>query len=402
MPPRTLALVNASSRMSGVEFSTLYLARGLDRAAWSPIVICPEEGDLTAQCSAENIPALILPQARFHSTSMRFEGNWFFPAFSLVNPYALVVNCIAVFQTARRLAQTLRTEDPALVVTKSMMAHFYGGLAARLAGIPCVWHVQDRVSNQAGPLFPLSLSLGGRLLAREIIADAETIARQIEKLVPRERITVILNGVDAEEFSPEIDGCPIRAEWKVNSEDFLVGVVSRPTFWKGQHVLIQAIARLKDELPQVRAAIIGAPLFENETYALQLRDVASNLNVEDRVLFTGFRHDMPRVLAALDIYVHTALEKDSSPLAVVSAMAAGKAIICSSVDGTRQLFEDGVDGLLVPPGDACALADKIRLLVHDARLRDSLGRAARLKAVRELSLETFARHCEAVFERALA
>ena len=82
-------------------------------------------------------------------------------------------------------------------------------------------------------------------------------------------------------------------------------------------------------------------------------------------------------------------------------MASGRPIVCSAVDGTAQLFEDGVDGLLTPPGDVQALARHLRTLLDDPGLRQRLGRAARTKAVRALGLPQFARRCEAVFARAL-
>ena len=125
------------------------------------------------------------------------------------------------------------------------------------------------------------------------------------------------------------------------------------------------------------------------------------LGLKDRVLFTGFRRDIPQILAALDIYVHTSLEKDSSPLALVSAMAAGRPIVCSRVDGAAELIEEDVEGLLTRPGDSAGLAEALKRLVRDLDLRKRLGQAARAKAERDLSVERFTRRCEAVFERAL-
>ncbi len=393
---RTLALIDVASQMSGVEFSTLYLAQHLDRSHWSPMVVCLAEGDLPAHCRAAGIPVFLVSQARFFSTSVRFAG------LTILNPFALVLDAIALVVSARALARFLRAQRPALVVPKGLVAQFYGGLAARWAGIPCVWHVQDRVSERVGPFFPWTMALASRVLAREIIVDAESIARQLRSLAPPARVSVIPNGVDTHEFSPQVDGSAVRAEWGVPPDQLLVGVVGRLTPWKGQHVLIRAWARIADQFPNASMVLVGAPLFENGNYLRELRSTVERLGLTNRIIFAGFRWDMPQVLAALDIVAHPALEKDSSPLAVVSAMAAGKPIICSRIDGTAQLFDDGVDGLLVPPGDADALADTLALLLSDANLRTRLGCAARARAERELSVEQFARRCAAVFERALA
>ena len=392
---REIVLVDASAQMSGVEFSTLYLVRQLDRARWAPIVVCPEEGDLPELSRAVGVSAAIVPCSSFKSTSSHIVGR------TILNPFALIVDLIAVTSSARTLAHFLREQRPDLVVTKGLLAHFYGGLAARWTGVPCVWHVQDRVSNRAGVLLPWTLSLVGRWLARAIIADAGSIARQLERFVPRERIAVIWNGVDTDEFSPGNECGSVRAEWNVREGDLLIGSIARLTAWKGQHVLIEAFARIANQFPHARLILVGSALFDTDAYARGLQVKAFKHGVSDRVIFAGYRRDIPRVLAALDVIVHPALEKDSSPLTVVSAMAAGKAIICSNLEGTAELFDEGVDGLLVPPGDVNTLSEKLVLLLRDVDLRRKLGGAARQKAEASLSIRRFAERCEAVFERAL-
>ncbi len=391
---KEIAFVHSASQMSGVEFSTLYLLKHLDRSRWQPLVICPEEGDLPARARETGADVVIVPRTKFFSTSSRVAGRM------VVNPLALVGNLGAMASSARWLSNILRERRPALVVTKGMAAHFYGGLAAKWSGVPCVWHVQDRVSERAGQLFPWTLATAGRVLADEIIADADSIANQVTGIVPAERVSVIWNGVDTQEFSPAVDGAGVRAEWNARAEDLLIGVVGRLTPWKGQRLLIQALARLADKIPQARIVLVGSSLFDTSEYAQALKADVSRLGLENRVIFAGFRWDLPRVFAALDVVAHTSLEKDSSPLAVVSAMAAGKPVVCASVDGTAQLFDDGVDGLLFPPGDVETLAERLAQVLSDTSLRRRLGQAARAKAERELSVEQYARRCEQVFERA--
>ncbi len=393
---KEVAFIEVASQMSGVEFSTLYLAQNLDHSRYKPLVICPEEGDLPRQCRSAGVEVCIMPRPRFFSTSTRIAG------YALPNPFAVVANIVAMIASACRLTDLLRARKPALVVPKGLLAQFYGGLAAHWARLPCVWHIQDRVSNRAGPLFAWTLALAGRVLAREIIVDAGSIARQLVPFVPSKRVHVILNGVNTTEFSPQTDGSVVRSEWGVRDDDLLIGVAGRLTRWKGQHTLIQALERLAPKFPKARVVLVGAALFDTDAYARELERLIRDLGLQDRVIFAGFRWDMPQVFAGLDIIAHTALDKDSSPLAVVSAMAAGKAIVCSRVDGTEQLFEEGRDGLLFTPGDVDELVEKLELVLRDAELRKQLGRGARDKAERELSVERFSRECEAIFQKAIS
>lgn len=387
--------VDVTSEMSGVEFSTLYLARNLDRTRWDPLVICPAEGPLSQACRAFDIDVAIVPRARMYSISVRI-GKYRVP-----NPFALVLNVLGFVESARRLVPVFQRERADLIITKGLYAHYYGGLAARLTRIPCIWQVQDRVSEKLGNLFPLLLACGARVLARHAIADAMTIARQLELCMPPEQVSVIWNGVDTKEFSPHLDGTGVRQEWGVDASALLIGVVARLVPWKGQHVLLDALAQLKDEHPEVLVVLIGSALFDTDAYARKLHARVHALGLTERVIFAGFRNDLPQVFAALDIVAHTALEKDSTPLAVVSAMASGKPIVCSAVEGTSELFEDNVNGILVPPGSATVLADKLRVLLNDAPLQALLGGNARRFCERELSIEEFTLKCDKVFWRVL-
>jgi len=361
--PKEIAFVAAASQMSGVEFSTLYLARQLDPARWRALVICPAEGDLPARCRAAGLEVAIVPRPRFFSTSARIGR------LTLLNPVAILCNLGAMWLAARTLQKFLWTRQPSLVVTKGLLAQFYGGLAARWTNTPCVWHVQDRVSERAGPLFAWVLSLAGRALAREIIVDADSIASQLRSFIALEHIHVIWNGIDTREFSPCVDGRAVRAAWGVRTDELLVGVIGRLVAWKGQHILLEALQQLAADYPQLRIVLVGSALFDSDAYARRLQSTVTRMGLAQRVIFAGFRWDMPQVLAALDVLAHTSLEKDSTPLAVVSAMAAGKPIVCTRVDGTAQLFADGTDGLLVPAGDADALAQQLARLLGDADLR---------------------------------
>jgi glycosyltransferase involved in cell wall biosynthesis len=386
-----IVFLSSSSKMSGVEFSTIYLASALESSGWDPVIVVPDEGDLSAECKKIGLHHEVLSVPRAYSVGFRVGGN------TLPNPCAFLANAMVFLIAAFRVYRFLKRENPRLAVTKGLQIHFYGGLGCALARIPCVWHLQDRVSERHGVTYPLILSGFARLFAAHVIVDAQSIARQLSRLVPEARISVIWNGVDTREFSPTVDGSRIRHEWSVSPDDILIGVVARITPWKGQHILIEALARVRERHPLLRLVLVGTPMFDNDDYLIHLQDIVRRKNLDSSVIFAGFRRDLPEVLSAMDIYIHTSLEKDSSPLAVVSAMAAGKAIICSRLDGTAELLKDEESALLFSPGDATALAAQLERLVTDRSLRVQLGIAARQRALEELDLAKYAARCERVF-----
>ncbi|PJF35223.1 MAG: hypothetical protein CUN49_11670 [Candidatus Thermofonsia Clade 1 bacterium] len=388
-----VALVDVSAKMGGVEFSTLYLAQRLDRSKFRPLVICPEEGDLPRRCRESGVPVQIVKQPRLLSSSFQFGKR------RVPNPFSWPINLVLFMIIARRVARCLKEAQAALVCTKGVFAHFYGGLAARMAGIPCVWHVQDLIAERYGGLYMSLFGMAGRLFATRLIADGTPIQAQWRPYLPEERLHLVYNGVDIDQFSPQVDGSAVRAEWHADSRTLLIGNVARLTAWKGQDYLIRAFSQIADAFPQAKLVLVGSPVFESAAFERQLRRLAEPLG--ERVIFAGFRWDLPQVLAALDIYAHVSVEKDTSPLSVVSAAASGKPMLCTAVEGVAELFVPDQTAVIVPPKDVSALAEGLRSLLSDVARRELLSNAVRQMAIEKLSLDQFARNCEAVFERAL-
>jgi glycosyltransferase involved in cell wall biosynthesis len=387
-------LVDVAAQMGGVEFSTLYLAERLSPAAFQRVVICPTEGDLPQRCRERNIPVLIVPQPHFFSTSLQIGRRY------VVNPLAWAINGVLFLFAALRLARYLKAQGVNLVCTKGMAAHFYGGLAAWWARVPCVWHVQDLVSERAGKLYAALLGYAARGLAHQVIADGMPIADQLSPYLPSDHLHVIYNGVDTDVFSPQVDGHSVRAEWGVKEAEILIGNVARLTPWKGQDYLLRAFGALAADFPQARLVLVGTPMFDTDAYERELRQWVEASELQARVVFAGYRWDLPQVLAALDVYVHASIEKDTSPLSVVSAMAAGKAIITTDVAGVAELFAPD-EAIVVAASNSTTLAAELRTVLGDSGCRAALGRASRRKAEQTLSLDHFARQCEAVFARAM-
>jgi glycosyltransferase involved in cell wall biosynthesis len=163
--------------------------------------------------------------------------------------------------------------------------------------------------------------------------------------------------------------------------EFRAGMIGRIAPWKGQHVFVRAFARAFPDGPE-RAAIVGAPLFgaDEDAYLDDLRALAERLGLNGRLELTGFRENVADELARLDVLVHASTEPEPFGQVVVEGMAAGLPVVAAAAGGPAEVIEDGVDGLLYPPGDARALAKTLRRLADDVPLRRRLGEAGRRKA----------------------
>lgn len=381
--------------MGGVQFSTVYLVQHLDATVWRPIVICPEEGHLTEACRGSGIAVHILNFPKLRSTSFRIGRN----SARVPNLLNWVWDGWATLIAAQRLARFLNQLNPDLVVTKGLFSHFYGGLAARQLGIPCVWHVQDFISERFWKIYQRLFGHAARWLPDQIIVDGACISRQLHPTV-QDRISIIHNGVDPEVFRPEVDGQNVRREVGIPADAMVIGHVGRMTPWKGQHYLLEAFARIAAVMENVYLLFVGAPVFDNDAYQRDLVRLTSKLGLNDRVRFAGYRHDMPFVLAAMDVFAFTSIEKDTSPLTLLSAMSSGLPIVAFDIEGVKELLPAN-EQILVPVGQVNALAWSITKLLSNAALRQRFARSARRLAEAEFGVDKYVSRVQEAFLKAV-
>ena len=393
--PRTVVFVESAGAMGGVQFSTLYLVQRLNRAHWNPIVISPEVGDLTRACADAKVSTQVLEQTSLWSTSMRVGRRLRLP-----NPVAWLRNGYSLGTAVRGLRRLLIQAAPDLVVTKGLSAHFLGGLTARRLGIPCVWHVQDFISERNLGIYRFAFGRAAGWLPTQIIVDGSSIGEQLPDFL-QPRITVIHNGVDTNVFRPGVDGRGLRRELGIGNDRVVVGHVGRMTPWKGQDYLIQAFARIANENPKATLLLVGAPVFDSDAYQRRLLNMVARLGLTERVKFAGYRHDMPQVLAAMDVFAFTSVEKDTSPLALLSAMSSGLPIVAFDIAGVRELMASADQFRLAPVEDVLSLGSALSAVLSDESLRQRLGALARRQATAEFNLAKYTARIEEVFCAAL-
>ena len=386
---RKVLFLESAAAMGGVQFSTLYLAQTLHSSRWDTIVVAPAEGDLTNACRAANVETQVISWPRLWSTSVRIGGTARLP-----NLFAWIRNTLALLRATRSLKKFLRHNSPDVVVTKGLASHFIGGFAARGLDIPCVWHVQDLISERSFAIYRRIFGVAARRLPQHIVVDGAAIKEQLPASI-QSRVSVIHNGVDTNVFRPGRDGSTARREFGISSDQIVIGHAGRITPWKGQHYLIEAFARIASKHPNVTLLFAGAPIFDNDIYQRRLQTMAADFGLQDRIKFVGYRHDLPDVLAAMDIFAFTSIEKDTSPLALVSAMATGLPIVAFEIAGVKELMSPN-ECLLTPVAHTEAFADSLSSLILDEAARRRFGANARQKAIENLSLDGYVSSMEQI------
>jgi glycosyltransferase involved in cell wall biosynthesis len=186
-------------------------------------------------------------------------------------------------------------------------------------------------------------------------------------------VETLYHGPDQQAFRRDADD-GVRQELGIPVGAPVIGTVANLKPHKGLSYLLRAATIIRDSLPNARFVIVGQGPLERE-----LKSAAHDLDLDDAVIFTGFRDDVGRIVSVFDLFVLPSLHEGLS-LALIEAMLLGKPAVVTSVGGLPEVVRDGEDGFIVPSADPEALARQIILLLGDPTLIESFGLQARKRA----------------------
>jgi glycosyltransferase involved in cell wall biosynthesis len=272
-----------------------------------------------------------------------------------------------------------------------------GILAARRARLPAICHLRAMAwRNHADRRLSRYL--------RGYICISQAVDAYQRRLGGRTAPSwIVYNGLDLAEFAedPQRTARETRCELGLSADDQVVGCVGRLVAWKGQEVLLRALAELAAEFPRLRGLIVGAPESGGQGYVDELRRMSASLGLEDRVVFTGFRRDVPQLLRAMDILAHTSTAPEPFGRVLIEGMAAGVAVIGAAAGAVPEIIADGVNGRTVPPNDPQALAEALTYALSHPAERERWCRAARDAVAQRFTTEAYVQGVQRVYEELL-
>ena len=297
-----------------------------------------------------------------------------------------------LWKMAGQVASAARGFD--LIHANSQKAFVASALATFRGSPPVVWHLQDILTAKHFSSINRRIAVWlANNCATRVIVNSEATGKAFVAAGGREELVrVVYNGFDSTPFdriTPE-QAQQIRTQLGIKDVP-VVGVFSRLSYWKGQHILLEAIRNL----PQVHVLLVGKALFGEEEYVAELKSLAAVPELAGRVHWLGFRDDVPTLMKACNIIAHTSTEPEPFGRVIVEGQLAKRPVIATAAGGAIELIEDGVTGRLVPPGDVEALAQTIEELLTDHALAINLGKQGYEQAKTKFALEnilvTFAR-----------
>jgi glycosyltransferase involved in cell wall biosynthesis len=357
-------LVGDTLNLGGTEGQFVELACRIDRSRWDVEVACVRpEGPLRPRLEAAGFQPWHCGPASFKSP--RLLG--------------------AIVALARRI----RTRGIAVVHSFDFYTNMISLPAARLAGVVAVIGSQRNLGNLRPPAQQMMHNLSLRL-ATHVLVNSDAVKERVVQTqgIRPERVTVIPNGVDLARFSPH------RGSAR-NDIGLVVGALSNLRPEKGLANLVRAVGMVRDRWPDLRFVIWGEGPLRRE-----LESLVAGLNLGSSVKLPGSTNVPEAALRDLDIFVLPS-HSEASSNGLMEAMATALPVVATSVGGNPGLVDDEITGLLVPPGDASALAKAIIRLVEDRALAAQLGQQARAHAQLSFGMERMVARTEALYARAL-
>lgn len=331
-------IINTSGAWGGIESHTIILAKALIGMGHEVLVGC-RPGSRTHQNAVDN-NLTIVPLAVTNALDIGF---------------------------VRKTADIIRREHVDVVAANLGKEYWPVTVAGKLGGAKVVLF-----RHQLDPVKRITVWLMTHYVDKVIAVTAAVQQVLVRSGVPDNKSAVIYPGQEVEKFRQAVPlRQAVRQELAIGKEEIVVSSAGKIHYGKGSLDLLSSFASLAAAYGNLKLMYIG----DGEQRAA-VEEEAGRLGLSHRVICTGFRHDIERYMAAVDIFVLASKTYESFGMVLIEAMATGRPVIGSRLGGIPEVIEHGTNGILVEPGDVDDLARTIKLLVDEPALRGRLAAAA--------------------------
>lgn len=366
---------SADGTIGGSHYCLLYLIEHLDRTAFDPMVLFHEEHPLLPRFEAA-ADTVIEPRGR----AVQFGGE--------SAPMALVRRGLNLGKylgaVAAHVAFLTRNRIDLVHLNNSVTRHQDWMLAARIAGLPCIVHERglsdlytsrDRwFARNVNLVIPVSAWIRNHLVSHGL---------------PDDNIRVMHDGLDPGLVEVTTSPEALRREWQIAPDAPVVGIVGNVRPWKGQETVVRAALDVARDWPNLVCCIVGAAPPADQAFLAHLKRLAADAGLESVFRFTGYRHDIPSFMNMMEFVIHASRDPEPFGMVLLEGMAQRKAVIGSRAGGPVEVIVEGETGFTFPPGDAPALAARMRELLADPARAKRMGAAGHARLLEHFSVSAY-------------
>jgi glycosyltransferase involved in cell wall biosynthesis len=357
---------NIDGTIGGSHYCLLYLIQKLDRTKFEPLTIFYESNPLISQFQKEGETIVVNLRSYSKIRSMLFR--------KIVNLFMHISH----FTSACLLV--LKHKIKIIHLNDTVAGGFDIWIpVSMLFRIPCITHERSfpSLKNIKGVDWYLMSKYSKVLAVSNVVKDNLTSQGFTEECV-----VTVYDGIDPEKYKLKVNRTTdaIRSEFNIPENIMIIGLIGNIRFWKGQELLLDSLNILNKKFPNFKCLFVGdiaKDTLNDVQYKEKLIQKSIDYGVKDKIIFTGYRSDVPDIINALDIQINASVLPDPFPHVILEAMALGKVVVATNLGGAIESIEDCVTGFVVPSDDPTNLADKIQLILSDNILREKMQKAAR-------------------------
>ena len=385
-----------TAKLSGGEIALARLLETIDRSAIDPWVILAEDGSLADRLRGFGIRVDIVPLS---GTVLDVRKDSV--ESGIFSKVGLILQVVAY---GFKVAALIRTQPVDIIHTNSLKSDIYGMLVSRLCRVPLIWHIRDHIDVTYLPAFAVKMM---RFLAAHVpafvIANSQSTLDQLHLAVAKPG-AVVPSGVDPHGevvYDGIASGIPPLASETASNGPLRIAIVGRLAGWKGQHIFLDAAAKLIDAGIDAKFLLAGTAMFGEDDYVAELHSQVDRLGLQGKVEFLGHVDPIEAFLPTVSILVHASTSPEPFGQVVIEGMAAGIPVVATDGGGVKETVVHGETGLLVPMGNAQALADALSMLIDRPELRAKLSTKGRQRVLRHFTASITARKVERVYREVL-
>jgi len=385
-----------TAKLSGGEIALARLLETIDRKAIDPWVILAEDGSLAERLRAVGIRVDVVPLS---DTVLDVRKDSV--QSGIFSKVGLILQVLAY---GFKVAALIRTQPVDIIHTNSLKSDIYGILVSRLCRVPLIWHIRDHIDVTYLPSFAVKMM---RFLAARVpafvIANSQSTLDQLHLAVAKPG-AVVPSGVDPQGevvYDGIASGIPPVASDTLVTGPLRIAIVGRLAGWKGQHIFLEAASKLVEAGIDAQFLIAGTAMFGEDSYVAELHSQVDRLGLQGKVQFLGHVDPIEAFLPTVSILVHASTSPEPFGQVVIEGMAAGIPVVATDGGGVKETVVHGETGLLVPMGNAEALADALRMLIDRPELRAKLSTKGRQRVLRHFTASITARKVERVYREVL-
>jgi glycosyltransferase involved in cell wall biosynthesis len=383
---------NLDNSVGGSHYSLFYLLESLNKNRYQPVVVFHRENRLIPMYRNAGLDTRIFPYCNpLRLPAVLKRNTW------LGRPLQLFLNAINIMRMivwpGVRCAWYLRTNHVDLVhLNNTIIRNHHWMLGAMLARVKCISH--ERGINE-------HITTISRLFARSLaaiicisVSVRDNLARQG---IGAGKLVIIHNGLDPGKIRPTTGVSALKHRHAMPEEAPVIGIVGNLKDWKGQEVVIRAVARLHKRWPGIRCLLVGDAEVD-PAYTDKLRKLTVEKGLQENIIFTGYQSNVADFLNAMDVVVHASILPEPFGRVLLEGMVMQKPVVGSDGGAVPEIVQHGVTGYLFAPGDHDALADSLSRLLEDKTLAGKMGEEGYRRAVNEFGIRRNTEKTETLYE----